>query len=167
MPAKSVAQQQAAGIAHAVKIGERPKSMLRGASKQMFQSMPDSKIRKFAKTKTGGLPQKKSEGLTAREMFARDHLMERDDVSKLNLGPEGHRFARMQSKEAFKPAAGGQSDTKWQSSLKLRTGLVNEPAGRKMQSMDKVGAVKFGGKGMGKSESVTPDYVVSALLDGD
>jgi len=50
MPAKSKAQQQAAGIALAVKRGKLPASKLRGASKQMAK-MSEGDLRDFAKTK--------------------------------------------------------------------------------------------------------------------
>lgn len=64
MPALSVAQQQAAGIAHAVEKGEKPASELRGASRQMYKSMKGKgELHKFAATKHGGLPQHKEESL--------------------------------------------------------------------------------------------------------
>lgn|SRR5574337_295417 len=146
MPAVSKAQQAAAGIAHAVEKGELPKSKLRGASKRMFQSMHGTgELKKFAKTKTGGLPQKKTEEgqMTARMMFHRERISEgRDDAPKLGLGRTGLKFARMQSKEAMKPAKGGQSDAKWQTSLKLRAGLAGEKPSAKMASKDAVGKVQ-------------------------
>ncbi len=50
----------AAGIAHAVEKGEMPKSKLKGASKQMYQSMKGTgELHKFAATKRKGLPEKK------------------------------------------------------------------------------------------------------------
>jgi hypothetical protein len=42
MPATSKAQQKAAGAALAAKRGEQPKSKLKGASKQMQESMSES-----------------------------------------------------------------------------------------------------------------------------
>jgi len=54
MPAKSKAQQQAAGAALSVKEGKAPKSKLRGASKQMAQSMSESELRKMASTSRKG-----------------------------------------------------------------------------------------------------------------
>ena len=56
MPSVSTAQQQAAGIAHAVEKGKLPKSKLRGASKEMYKSMKSGDLKKFAKTKHKGLP---------------------------------------------------------------------------------------------------------------
>ena len=58
--AVSKAQRAAAGIAHAAKKGDIPKSELRGASKEMSK-MPSGELKKFAKTKEKGLPEKKKE----------------------------------------------------------------------------------------------------------
>jgi len=58
MPAKSKAQQQAAGIALAVKEGKEPKSKLHGASKSM-SSMSESELRKMASTSRKGKPEHK------------------------------------------------------------------------------------------------------------
>jgi len=55
--AVSKAQRAAAGIAHAARKGEIPKSELRGASKEMAK-MPAGELKKFAKTKEKGLPKK-------------------------------------------------------------------------------------------------------------
>lgn len=54
-------QQMAAGIALAVKRGERPKSVLRGASKQMFESMSERELEEIAGTPREGKPKKKQE----------------------------------------------------------------------------------------------------------
>lgn len=51
MPAKSQKQQMAAGAALAAKRGERKKSSLTGASKRMYESMGEGKLREMAKTK--------------------------------------------------------------------------------------------------------------------
>lgn len=51
MPAKSKAQQQAAGAALAVKRGDKAKGSLRGASKQMEKSMSETELEKMASTK--------------------------------------------------------------------------------------------------------------------
>lgn len=59
MPAKSKKQQMAAGAALAAKRGKRPKSSLRGASKQMVKSMTAKQLRDFAKTKRKKLPTRK------------------------------------------------------------------------------------------------------------
>ena len=62
MPAKSKAQQKAAGAALAAKRGEMPKSKLQGASKEMYESMTESELEDFASTKREKLPEKKSDG---------------------------------------------------------------------------------------------------------
>jgi Protein of unknwon function (DUF3008) len=59
MPAKSKKQQMAAGAALAAKRGQRSKSSLRGASRQMAKSMSKKQLREFAKTKRKKLPTKK------------------------------------------------------------------------------------------------------------
>ena len=60
MPAKSKAQQKAAGAALAAKRGDMPKSKLQGASKEMESSMSEKQLEEFAETKRKGLPEKKS-----------------------------------------------------------------------------------------------------------
>jgi hypothetical protein len=59
MPAKSKKQQMAAGAALAAKRGERPKSSLKGASRQMVKSMSERQLEEFASTKRKNLPRKK------------------------------------------------------------------------------------------------------------
>lgn len=60
MPAKSKKQQMAAGAALAAKRGERSKSSLKGASKQMAKSMSKKQLEDFASTKRKSLPRKKT-----------------------------------------------------------------------------------------------------------
>ncbi|WP_099865031.1 DUF3008 family protein [Pararhizobium haloflavum] len=60
MPAKSKAQQKAAGAALSVKRGETRKSELKGASKQMVESMSEKELEDIAETKRKNLPKKKS-----------------------------------------------------------------------------------------------------------
>jgi hypothetical protein len=59
MPATSKKQQMAAGAALAAKRGKRPKSSLKGASKQMEKSMSEKQLKDFAKTKRKRLPKKR------------------------------------------------------------------------------------------------------------
>jgi len=59
MPAKSKAQQQAAGAALAAKRGEIPVSNLKGAARGMYYSMTMAELREFAGTKRKGLPKRK------------------------------------------------------------------------------------------------------------
>jgi hypothetical protein len=56
MPAKSQAQQKAAGAALAAKRGEVPKSKLKGASKSMEKSMTEKELDELASTKRKGKP---------------------------------------------------------------------------------------------------------------
>ena len=56
MPAKSKAQQEAAGAALAAKRGDRSKSSLKGASKSMM-SMSEKELEKMASTKRKGKPE--------------------------------------------------------------------------------------------------------------
>ena len=56
MPAKSKAQQKAAGAALSAKRGETPESELYGAAKQMEQSMSEDQLEEFAATKRKGKP---------------------------------------------------------------------------------------------------------------
>lgn len=58
MPAQSKAQQKAAGAALAAKRGEMKKSELRGASKEMYESMSEKELEDFASTDRKGLPDK-------------------------------------------------------------------------------------------------------------
>ena len=56
MPAKSKAQQKAAGAALSAKRGDTPKSELRGASKEMYESMSEKQLEDFASGSTKGKP---------------------------------------------------------------------------------------------------------------
>ena len=57
MPAKSAAQQKAAGAALAAKRGETSPSSLRGAEKEMYNSMSEKQLDEFASTKRKGKPE--------------------------------------------------------------------------------------------------------------
>lgn len=59
MPAKSKAQQKAAGAALSAKRGETPKTNLKGASKSMADSMSEKELEELAATKRKSLPEKK------------------------------------------------------------------------------------------------------------
>lgn len=56
MPAKSAAQQKAAGAALSAKRGDTPKSELKGASKSMAASMSEKQLEELAHTKRKGKP---------------------------------------------------------------------------------------------------------------
>ena len=57
MPAKSKAQQMAAGAALSAKRGETKVSELKGASREMYESMSERQLDEFASTKRKGKPE--------------------------------------------------------------------------------------------------------------
>jgi hypothetical protein len=59
MPATSKAQQRAAAMALAAKRGEIPASKLKGAARQMYESMTVAQLREYAATRRKGLPKRK------------------------------------------------------------------------------------------------------------
>jgi hypothetical protein len=60
MPAKSAAQQKAAGAALSAKRGDAKKSDLKGASKQMYESMTERELDDMASTSRKDKPEHKS-----------------------------------------------------------------------------------------------------------
>ncbi|KZB60502.1 hypothetical protein AUP42_08080 [Thalassospira lucentensis] len=61
MPAKSKAQQMAAGLALSVKRGEKKKSELKGAAKEMEETMSEAELEELASGKRKGKPEHKSD----------------------------------------------------------------------------------------------------------
>ena len=61
MPAKSKAQQKAAGAALSAKRGDSKVSDLQGASKSMYDSMSEKELDEMASTKRKGKPEHKSD----------------------------------------------------------------------------------------------------------
>lgn len=59
MPARSKAQQKAAGAALSAKRGKTPRSKLKGASKSMADSMSEKELEELAATKRKSLPDRK------------------------------------------------------------------------------------------------------------
>ena len=57
MPAKSAAQQKAAGAALSAKRGETPKAKLKGASRSMVESMSEEELERMASTRRKGKPE--------------------------------------------------------------------------------------------------------------
>ena len=57
MPAKSKAQQKAAGAALSAKRGETKVSELKGASKSMYSSMNEKELHDMASTSRKGKPE--------------------------------------------------------------------------------------------------------------
>ncbi|HSG39026.1 MAG TPA: DUF3008 family protein [Thermoanaerobaculia bacterium] len=60
MPAKSKAQQKAAGAALSAKRGDTKVKDLKGASRGMYESMSEDELEEFAVTDRKDLPDKKS-----------------------------------------------------------------------------------------------------------
>jgi len=60
MPAKSAAQQKA-GAALSAKLGDTPKSELKGASKSMVDSMSEKELEEMASTSRKDKPEHKSD----------------------------------------------------------------------------------------------------------
>ncbi|MBO9455578.1 DUF3008 family protein [Paracoccus sp. R12_1] len=56
MPARSKAQQRAAGAALSAKRGETKVADLQGASREMYDSMTEDELEDFASTDLDGLP---------------------------------------------------------------------------------------------------------------
>jgi hypothetical protein len=61
MPARSKAQQRAAGAALAAKRGETKVSELQGASKEMYDSMSEEELEDLASTDRKHLPDRKDD----------------------------------------------------------------------------------------------------------
>ena len=59
MPAKSKAQQTAAGAALSAKRGESDPKSLKGASREMMKTMTEKELDDLASTKRKKLPEKK------------------------------------------------------------------------------------------------------------
>ena len=57
MPAKSKAQQKAAGAALSAKRGDTKVSELKGASREMYDSMSEKELEEFASTERKGKPE--------------------------------------------------------------------------------------------------------------
>ncbi len=57
MPARSQAQQKAAGAALAAKRGETDPRELFGAAREMYETMTEKQLEDFAETKRVGLPE--------------------------------------------------------------------------------------------------------------
>lgn len=57
MPAKSAAQQKAAGAALSAKRGDTPEGKLEGAAKSMEHSMSEKQLEELASTKRKGKPE--------------------------------------------------------------------------------------------------------------
>lgn len=58
MPATSKAQQRAAGAALSAKRGETPAKSLKGASRDMYESMTEKELEDLASTSHDDLPER-------------------------------------------------------------------------------------------------------------
>lgn len=63
MPARSKAQQKAAGAALSAKRGETSKRALKGASREMVKSMSERQLKELAATPRKRLPVRASKGV--------------------------------------------------------------------------------------------------------
>lgn len=61
MPARSKAQQKAASAALSAKRGETPRSRLRGAAREMAESMTEAELEELAATDRKDLPERKAD----------------------------------------------------------------------------------------------------------
>lgn len=80
MPAKSDNQQQAAGLALAAKRGEKDPSELKGAAKEMYESMSEDELKEFAETSHEDKPEKKEKNASETnsvQKTANDYVNER------------------------------------------------------------------------------------------
>lgn len=59
MPSQSKAQQKAAGAALSARRGETPVGELKGAAREMYDSMSQKQLEDFAETDRKGLPEHK------------------------------------------------------------------------------------------------------------
>ena len=57
MPAKSKAQQKAAGAALSAKRGETSPGELKGPARHMYESMSEEQLEEFAETRRKGKPE--------------------------------------------------------------------------------------------------------------
>ncbi|HEX2603878.1 MAG TPA: DUF3008 family protein [Oxalicibacterium sp.] len=71
MPAKSKAQQKAAGAALSAKRGDSGKSQLKGASKSMADSMSEKELRAMASTSQKGKPEHASQSKSSSKSKAK------------------------------------------------------------------------------------------------
>jgi hypothetical protein len=69
MPAKSISQQRAMGIALSAKRGKIPVSKLRGAAQKMYDNMSEKQLKDYAKTKHNDLPLKKAPKIVKEAAF--------------------------------------------------------------------------------------------------
>lgn len=82
MPARSKAQQKAAGAALSAKRGQTSKTKLRGASRSMVNSMTEKQLEEFAGTKRKGLPKKKTAAASRKRPAAKKATSKRASTAR-------------------------------------------------------------------------------------
>ena len=106
MPATSKVQQMAAGAALSAKRRETPKSKLRGASKEMAESMSESELEAFASTRRKALPARKTTKKAAKRTVHKTtkHATPKQAATR-TAAPKTARKSPAKKREAKKRAA--------------------------------------------------------------
>src|SRR5262245_64348772 len=104
MPAKSKAQQQAAGAALSAKRGETSPSELFGASRQMYDSMSEQQLDEFAATKLKGKPDYVENSPAPAKKAARKRATGKAAVARKATGVKATRAKKKTAKKAPKKA---------------------------------------------------------------
>jgi hypothetical protein len=91
MPAKSAAQQKAAGAALSAKRGKRSPSKLKGASRSMYKLMSERDLDEFASTKRKGKPEhsakSRSKSVSSRSSTRKSRASHCSRTSTLSAAP--------------------------------------------------------------------------------
>lgn len=95
MPAKSKAQQKAAGAALSAKRGETKSGALKGASRQMFETMNEEQLDELASTKRKGKPEHVGDGRkSAAKSSAKRAVKSRPRSAKKTAGARTKKTAK-------------------------------------------------------------------------
>jgi len=100
MPAKSKAQQKAAGAALSAKRGETSPSELFGASRQMYDSMSEQQLDEFAATKLKGKPDYVEHNPAPAKKAARKRASGKAAVTRKAMGAKATTAKRKTPKKA-------------------------------------------------------------------
>lgn len=126
MPAVSQNQQKAAGMALAAKKGEISPDKLRGAAKQMYDSMTVKQLEEYASVKREGLPEKKKEASLVMQGFM-DELEKNAILHRWMLG--------------LKSAFGKATPAQYKRLLKMQNkGIYTKKGYAKMLGQQRAGA---------------------------
>jgi len=134
MPAESKKQQMAAGMALAAKEGKMDPSELKGAAKQMYDSMTVEQLREYAQTKHTNLPEKKKEASLIMQGFM-------EEIDKLGANRLGLAWRALRG--TLKPS----SVAKWHKVKKLGGKQAYEGYMKGIEKMRGIAAKR--GKGAG------------------